>query len=389
MTDHRDRLPPEPEIAELDPALAQRPEGWDPTSLVGQVIDGRYKILKPLAFGGMGSVFLAEQVTLNRKVALKVMSTADDELLERFRREAVALCEVSHPAIVEIHDFTTWDGAGGVRGCLIMAFIDGEDLADYLAKQPERRLPPDEVVYLMLPIASALVELHANGVIHRDIKPDNLVRFMRADGRPGLKLVDFGIARRQLDRGMTASGFVMGTPPYLAPEALLGERQTPLSDIYALGSTVFELLTGAPPFGRGNAGTILQRTLNENPVFPTALRGSPLAGLLRRMLATRDKDRPDALQVLHGLESVRATSSAQLPAVQEKDGTENVTRRIAAIRRHDPVSETPEAAPAPPSPGSRATQPVPTRAEAVPAPLLVMIGVMLGAAVTALVTLLR
>jgi hypothetical protein len=107
------------------------------------------------------------------------------------------------------------------------------------------------------------------------------------------------------------------------------------------------------------------------------------------MLATRDKDRPDALQVLHGLESVRATSSAQLPAVQEKDGTENVTRRIAAIRRHDPVSETPEAAPAPPSPGSRATQPVPTRAEAVPAPLLVMIGVMLGAAVTALVTLLR
>lgn len=282
-----------------------------PETLVGKIIDGRYEILEPLAEGGMGSVFLAEQTGLRRKVALKVLVSEDPELVVRFQREATALAEVSHPAIVEIYDFTAHAVEAGNRGCLCMAFIDGMDLADYLDEQPERRLPPGEVMALIIPIISALVELHANGIIHRDIKPANLVRFMRADGRPGVKLVDFGIARRQVDPGMTATGLVLGTPPYLPPEAFLGEDATPLMDIYALGATMFELLTGAPPFAADKQAQIIQRTLHEEPKFPDHLANTPLAALLDQMLGKIARNRPDAMQVLQGLEQVR---SGQRPA---------------------------------------------------------------------------
>jgi serine/threonine protein kinase len=288
--------------------------GLVPETLIGKVIDGRYEIIKPLAEGGMGSVFLAEQTGLRRKVALKVLVSEDPELVVRFQREATALAEVSHPAIVEIYDFTAHAVEAGNRGCLCMAYIDGMDLADYLDQQPVRCLPPKEVMTLVIPIISALVELHANGIIHRDIKPANIVRFLRADGRPGVKLVDFGIARRQVDPGMTASGLVLGTPPYLPPEAFLGEKATPLMDIYALGATMFELLTGAPPFAAEGQARIIQRTLHEDPQFPEHLAGTPLAALVGQMLGKIARNRPDAMQVLKGLEAVRAGRRPDLGA---------------------------------------------------------------------------
>ncbi len=309
-----------------------------PSTLVGKLIDGRYRILEPLAEGGMGSVFLAEQTGLRRKVALKVMVSADPELVERFQREATALAEVSHPAIVEIYDFTAHAVEAGNRGCLCMAFIDGMDLADYLDTRPGRRLDPDEVITLVIPVISALVELHANGIIHRDIKPANLVRFLRADGRPGVKLVDFGIARRQVDPGMTASGLVLGTPPYLPPEAFLGEKATPLMDIYALGATMFELLTGAPPFVADTQAKIIQRTLHEDPPFPPRLEGTPLADLIGQMLGKIARNRPDAMQVLKGLEAARRGMSAIEPASQAQDEPED-QRPTRALK---PVASPPE-----------------------------------------------
>lgn len=303
--------------------------GLVPETLIGKVIDGRYEIIKPLAEGGMGSVFLAEQTGLRRQVALKILVSEDPELVVRFQREATALAEVSHPAIVEIYDFTAHAVEAGNRGCLCMAFIDGMDLDDYLDEQPERRLPPDEVITLIIPIISALVELHANGIIHRDIKPANLVRFLRADGRPGVKLVDFGIARRQVDPGMTASGLVLGTPPYLPPEAFLGEQATPLMDIYALGATMFELLTGAPPFAADKQAKIIQRTLHEDPQFPEHLASTPLAALLQQMLGKIARNRPDAMQVLRGLEQVRAGQRpARAPAATDGGHGSRPTRKL-------------------------------------------------------------
>ena len=280
------------------------PDG-DTDEMEGQVVDGRYRLIRPLATGGMGSVWLAEQLRLKRHVAIKVMTNPDEEIVERFRREAVALTEVSHPAIVEIIDFSVLGQGPRQRGCLVMAYIDGKDLADYLDETDEQRLDPTEARILLLPIVSALVELHANGIIHRDIKPDNIVRFLRADGRPGVKLVDFGIARRQVDQGLTASGYVLGTPPYLPPETLLGERHTPLSDIYALGATLFELLASEPPFGTGAVGEIMQRVLHETLVFPRDLEGTVMQELLSRMLDKVPSQRPDAMQVLQALEQMR------------------------------------------------------------------------------------
>jgi serine/threonine protein kinase len=307
-----------------------------PETLLGKVIDGRYEILEPLAEGGMGSVFLAEQTGLQRKVALKVLVCEEPELVQRFQREATALAEVSHPAIVEIYDFTAHAVEAGNRGCLCMAFIDGMDLADYLDEQSERRLPPDEVISLIIPIVSALVELHANGIIHRDIKPANLVRFLRADGRPGVKLVDFGIARRQVDPGMTATGLVLGTPPYLPPEAFLGENATPLMDIYALGATMFELLTGAPPFAADSQAQIIRRTLHEEPQFPERLASTPLATLIGKMLNKIARNRPDAMQVLEGLEKVRSgqrsTPEQPTPEPEPEPDSEPTPRTTRPLR---------------------------------------------------------
>lgn len=290
---------------------APAPSG-DP--LVGLVVAGRYRLLAPLATGGMGSVYRAEQLTLKRQVAVKLMVDPGEELIERYRREAVALSEVSHPAIVEIFDFETFGEGTDARCCLVMAFIDGRDLADYLDTQPLGYLEPQEVRALALPIVSALVELHANGILHRDIKPDNIVRFLRADGRAGVKLVDFGIARRQVDQGMTASGYVLGTPPYLPPETMLGEKHTPLSDIYALGATMFELLTGTPPYGSGSAAEIMQKALAARVSFPPDLEATPLGQLLRRMLSRRPSQRPDAMEVLQRLEALRCDEECLEPA---------------------------------------------------------------------------
>ena len=286
----------------------------------GKVIGGRYEILRNLAEGGMGSVYVARQVDLNRTVALKVIGGEDEDLRERFRREAVALADISHPAVVEVHDFIGPSEATGGRSYLVMAFVPGHNLEDHLKSIPESHMDTRELVDLFLPVASAVVELHASGIIHRDLKPGNLVFAARADGHSSIKLVDFGIAKRELEEGLTAAGFVLGTPAYMAPEALVGGEKTPAGDVYALGATLFELATGEAPFGSGSTAEILKRIMVEEPLLPNHLQSTTFGALLVRMVA-RDKDhRPDALQVFRELEKIehelyRAPSQPILPAV--------------------------------------------------------------------------
>ncbi len=376
---------PVPPATSAETSILLSEDDGDSENLAGLVVDGRYRLIKPLASGGMGSVWLAEQLKLNRKVAIKLMTHSDEELVERFRREAVAMSDVSHPAIVEIIDFSVLGDGGSGRGCLIMAYIDGLDLGDYLDIQPEQRIEVTEARILMLPVVSALVELHANGIIHRDIKPDNVVRFVRADGRPGVKLVDFGIARRQVDQGMTASGYVLGTPPYLAPETMLGEKHTPLSDIYALGATLFEMITGDPPYGHGSVSEIMQQALHRDPVFPQFLRDTAMEALLKRMLAKAPSERPDAMEVLQSLEKMRdplarkvRTSIAQRP-----------TRELAPARAPSvQATAIPEAPASSPGkvPGSVPAIPKPQGASRVPVIVLAALaGALFGAALVALV----
>ena len=286
----------------------------------GTVVAGRYEILRSLAEGGMGSVYVARQLDLNRRVALKVIGGDDQELNERFRREAVALADISHPAVVEVHDFIGPSEATGGRSYLVMAYVPGHNLEDHLKAIPESHMTSAELVDLFLPVASAVVELHANGIIHRDLKPGNLVFAARADGHSSIKLVDFGIAKRELVDGLTASGFVLGTPAYMAPEAMVGGEKTPAGDVFALGATMFELATGEAPYGSGTTAEVFRRIVVEEPKLPNHLQSTSFGRLLLQMLAREKDHRPDALQVFRELEKIehelyRPPSQPILPLV--------------------------------------------------------------------------
>jgi len=273
------------------------------SSALGMVVDGRYRIVQPLAAGGMGSVYLGVQENLNRRVAIKQVSQPDAQDAERFRREAEALAAVSHPAIVEVHDFIGEPDAGSAY--LIMAYVDGENVADFVAGRPEGLLKPLDALELMVPVASALVELHSHEILHRDIKPANLVRYERADGHAAVKLVDFGIARRAQDPGLTAAGLIVGTPPYLSPEVILGKGHSEASDVYAFGATLFELLTGEPPHGKEDLHHILKHATQEDVVLPPKLNATPLGTLLLRVLNREETGRPTMQTVLDELEQIR------------------------------------------------------------------------------------
>jgi len=270
--------------------------------LIDRVVDGRYRIVKPLSTGGMGSVFLGKQLNVDRDVAIKLISSSSSGLETRFKREAQALAAVTHPAIVEIHDFISAKVEG--QYFLVMAYIDGIDLEEFLSLQPKGKLKPAEVLSLIIPVASAMVELHASGIIHRDIKPSNIVRFLRADKRAGVKLVDFGIARREIDPNLTAEGIIMGTPPYLAPEVMLGKKHSKASDVYALAATMFELLTGSAPFGKDELHEIMKRTVHDPVALPDELKGKPLGLFLADLLVKDPARRPGAFEVLQRLEKM-------------------------------------------------------------------------------------
>ncbi len=277
------------------------PEGAHTTvPLIDRVVDGRYRIVKPLSTGGMGTVFLGKQLNVDRNVAIKLITSNSPGLETRFQREAQALAAVSHPAIVEIHDFISADIEG--QFFLVMAYIDGIDLEEFLSLQPSGRLKPSEVLSLVIPVASAMVELHASGIIHRDIKPSNIVRFLRADKRAGVKLVDFGIARREVDPNLTAEGIIMGTPPYLAPEVMLGKKHSKASDVYALAATMFELVVGTAPFGKDELHEIMKRTVHDPLKLPESLEHEPMGRFLSELLVKDPLNRPDAMEVLHRLE---------------------------------------------------------------------------------------
>lgn len=289
----------------LPPKNAPRATTTPTLSALGRVLDARYRIEQPLAAGGMGSVYRGRQLNLSREVAIKMVLPEDANDAERFRREAEALAAVSHPAIVEVHDFVADPGA--TAQYLVMAFVDGVDLSAHLAQQPGAVLQMLEAVDLMLPVASALVELHSRGILHRDLKPANLVRFVRADGRAGVKLVDFGIARRDMDPGLTAEGLVVGTPSYLSPEVMLGKKHSPASDVWAYGATLFELLVGSPPFGNDEVHAIMRRTVHESVRIPHSLLGSPVEPVLLSALDRDEARRPNVRQLLEALEAVRLT----------------------------------------------------------------------------------
>jgi serine/threonine protein kinase len=209
---------------------------------VGQIVLGRYRLTSLLGEGGMGRVFLGEHAKLGTKVAVKVLLDLDHpSLLDRFLAEAKTMARLNHPHVVAIIDYGHVANGAPI---LVMEYIAGESLADQLDR--DGPIPWRDASRFVSDALDGLEAAHAEGIVHRDIKPPNI---LIARGRPPVvKLADFGIAKPMVGGKLTATGLIVGTPDYMAPEVLAGQHATPSSDVYAMATTLFELITGTVPF---------------------------------------------------------------------------------------------------------------------------------------------
>jgi serine/threonine-protein kinase len=250
--------------------------GDAPTSERSQRAQQRYEILTELGRGGMGVVYKARDTRLEREVAIKVLRTTSSDEAARLGQEARAAATLNHPGIVTIHDFET-----GFDGYFIaMEYVPGASLDALLKKEPERIRA--HLVTLLRQIADAIAYAHAHHVIHRDLKPGNILMTPHNE----VKILDFGIAAR-LDHGEGEASGVCGTPFYMAPEQIRGEAPTPATDVYAFGATAFHLATGRPPFYTGD---VIEAHLTLPPPNPRDLTADLDPELERIVLRCLEKD---------------------------------------------------------------------------------------------------
>jgi WD40 repeat protein len=273
-----DEWPTKPPAASHD-AEGETLPGEEQLATPSSVAPPGYQILGELGRGGMGVVYKARQVSLNRTVALKMILAgghAGAEERMRFLAEAEAIAAIRHPGIVQIHDF----GTHGGLPWFALEFCEGGSLAQKLNGTP---LPPREAARLVEQVARATQAAHDKGIVHRDLKPGNVLLVGQASPPDSLsgaresltcepKITDFGLARRAAGTGLTQTGAVMGTPSYMAPEQAEGKKQVgPPADVYALGAILYECLTGRPPFKAATAFDTIMQVVADEPVAPTQL----------------------------------------------------------------------------------------------------------------------
>jgi len=272
------------------PLLDSGPKGEPPDGEIGRLrraTGGRYRIVRRLASGGMAHVYHAEHVVLRRPYVIKVLHShlsRDEEMRERFRREAESACQLLHPGICSIIDC----GEVGDATYLVMPFLPGGSLADLLAK--DRTVPAAPAAAVVAQVASALDYAHRRGVVHRDVKPDNVL--FDEDGHS--VLTDFGIATARFHGRLTGTGRAMGTPHYMSPEQAMGKMVDGRSDIYACGVMLYEMLLGIPPFDGADSYSVGYKHVHEQPVAPEVVdsRTSPaIAAIVMRCLAKSPAER--------------------------------------------------------------------------------------------------
>ena len=254
---------------------------------IGAVLGGRYRLVELLGQGGMATVYRARDSQLERDVAIKVLRSeygTDPDFLARFRHEAQAAASLRHPGIVAVYDY----GTDAIGPYIVMELVDGEDLASLLRRRGP--LPPTRAAALVAQAARALDAAHQRGLVHRDVKPGNIL--VTADDR--VQVADFGIALALAESSMTVPGTTLGSVHYFSPEQARGEPATPASDIYGLGIVLYELLTGRRPWTGDTAAAVATARLGDTIPSPAAIRPDvppELDAIDRRALAPDPDDR--------------------------------------------------------------------------------------------------
>ncbi|MCA9606772.1 MAG: protein kinase [Myxococcales bacterium] len=257
----------------------------------GEVIAGRYRVVREIGAGGMGQVVEVEHLELEKRFALKLIRPDrwDDTLETRFRREAKALAKVSSPRVAGVTDFGVDDDRGPFY---VMELVEGESLHDVVRR--EGPLPRERALEIAIGIAEALADVHEAGIVHRDVKPGNIG--ICDKGPVEVRLLDFGLATSADERfgsRITESHRVVGSMPYMAPEQFHGEAPTPRVDLWALGIVIYEMLSGQLPFDAPTTAALIHKILNEAPP-PLPVHGQ--GGLLARLLAKEAALRPSTAQ---------------------------------------------------------------------------------------------
>jgi serine/threonine-protein kinase len=295
------------DLAENRPSGPLR-EYDDMTTLLGTTLNGRYRLEARVGAGGMSTVYRATDETLQRQVAIKLMNreiASDSDQLERFRREGRAVAQLSHPHIVGVIDYGEDDG----RPYIVFEYVEGETLKERIRRTG--RLPITEAVAYAIEIARALGTAHAHHIVHRDVKPQNVL----IDEEGSAKVTDFGIARTLDEEGLTADGRVLGTTDYVSPEQALGRPVTGQSDLYSLGIVLYEMLTGEVPFKGENQVAVAMKHVREQ--LPDVQLRRPevsaaLAAVVDTATAKRVEDRyADDAELIADLEDVLAIEAAR------------------------------------------------------------------------------
>lgn len=317
--------------------------------MIGRTLAGRYRIVRELGEGGMGSVFEAEHLTLGRRVAVKILldqHATSSDFRARFEREAKVLSALSHPNIVTVTDF----GFEAEMPFLVMDLLEGRELGDLL----EEGLPARRAAGIARQLLRALAHAHASGLVHRDLKPPNVFVRELGDGSDHVTVLDFGLAR-QVEGGatVTKTGLVLGTPAYMSPEQAAGEAADMRSDVYALGVLLFEMLAGRRPFPQRNPSELMRaHLLTPAPPLSAFARVDPaIEALVARALAKEPKDRfADAREMMDAFDVQRVSdpqpaaepattkpAKKMTPAIQDAPGygrtsTEHASAGMSASR---------------------------------------------------------
>lgn len=260
---------------------------------VGTTIDGRYLVERVLGEGGMGLVYRAKHIVLNKLLAVKVLRpdvSRDEEIITRFRQEAQSASAIGNQHIIDISDFGTLpDGST----YFVMEYLDGADLTKVIEQQSP--LEPSRIIYIAKQLCDALFAAHEAGIVHRDLKPDNIYLIKRGNDTNFVKVLDFGIAKvGGTSSKLTRAGQVFGTPHYMSPEQCAGTGVDHRTDIYAIGIILYEMITGRTPFDADNLMGILTKHLYEAPVPPSQIRPDcpkDLESVVMRCIAKKQDER--------------------------------------------------------------------------------------------------